>query len=114
MKPRHAAALALVGWYLMVPPIVQPSGREGTADTNAPLSKWVKVIRGTFDSDDACHVALRRFQFDIQSNYQSAAPEPLSESEYQRIQQASSAKCIGSDDPPVEDMLSTLVRHSPL
>jgi hypothetical protein len=23
-KPRHAAALALVGWYLMVPPMVYP------------------------------------------------------------------------------------------
>jgi len=22
MKPRHAAALALAGWYLMVPPVV--------------------------------------------------------------------------------------------
>ena len=96
MNPRHAAAVALVGWYLMVPPIVRPSGREGTTDTNAPLSKWVKVIRGTFDSDDACYVALRRFQFAVQSNYQSAAPEALTESEFQSIRQASSAKCIAS------------------
>jgi hypothetical protein len=98
MYLRPAAALALVGWYLMIPPIVPLSGREGTADANAPLSKWVKVIRGTFDSDDACDVALRRFQFAVQSNDQSAAPEALSESEFQRIQQASSAKCIASDD----------------
>jgi hypothetical protein len=100
---RHAAALALVGWYLMMPPIVRPSGREGTADTNTPLSKWVKVIRGTFDSEDACGVALRRFQFGVQSNYQSAAPEALTESEFQSIQQASSAKCIASDDPRLKE-----------
>jgi hypothetical protein len=38
MKPRHAAALALVGWYLMVPPIDRSSGQ---ADVSAPLSEWV-------------------------------------------------------------------------
>ena len=102
-KARHAAALALVGWYLLVPPVVRPSGGEETADPKAPLSKWVKVIRGTFDSDDACHVALRRFQFDVQSNYQSAAPEALTESEFQRIQQASSARCIATIDPRLKE-----------
>src|SRR6185312_12144148 len=34
MKPRHAAALALVGWYLMMPPW------NPALDANAPLSKW--------------------------------------------------------------------------
>jgi hypothetical protein len=29
MKPRHAAALALVGWYLMVPPITWCAGCVG-------------------------------------------------------------------------------------
>lgn len=37
MKPRHAAALALVGWYLMVPPLA--SLQSQTADLHAPLSK---------------------------------------------------------------------------
>jgi hypothetical protein len=39
MKPRHAAALALVGWYLMTPPNTgydPPRSR----DDGAPLSKW--------------------------------------------------------------------------
>jgi hypothetical protein len=34
MKPRHAAALALVGWYLMAPPILQEMGFQ------RPLSQW--------------------------------------------------------------------------
>jgi len=34
MKPRHAAALALVGWYLMMPPW------RPTVDVSAPLSRW--------------------------------------------------------------------------
>jgi hypothetical protein len=40
MKPRHAAALALVGWYLMEPPIVGPYGRGRVYDASAPLSRW--------------------------------------------------------------------------
>jgi hypothetical protein len=39
----HAASLALVGWYLMVPPFEQP---------NVPLSRW-RVI-GSFDFSGAC------------------------------------------------------------
>jgi hypothetical protein len=29
MKPRHAAALALVGWYLMAPPLDGPNVQIG-------------------------------------------------------------------------------------
>jgi|SRR5208337_782905 len=101
MNLRHAAALALVGWYLMVPPVVQPSGGEEMADPSAPLSKWVN--RGTFDSARKCDEALQRFQFDIQSNYQSAVGEALTDSEFQRIRQASSAKCVAKDDPRLKE-----------
>jgi hypothetical protein len=38
MKPRHVAALTLVGWYLMVPPPVLHSSLP--VDLDAPLSKW--------------------------------------------------------------------------
>ena len=31
MNPRHAAALALVGWYLMVEPLTQADGRISTS-----------------------------------------------------------------------------------
>src|SRR5258708_26826789 len=51
MKPRHAGALALVGWYLMVPPVTS----EGLTDPNAtlvngraPISHWV-----IFRADDS-------------------------------------------------------------
>jgi hypothetical protein len=36
MKPRHAAALALVGWYLLLPPI---TGIPSNLDVDAPFSK---------------------------------------------------------------------------
>ena len=55
MKPRHAAALALVGWYLMIPPHQGVSrscgdGDESGAaclsyfiDPNTPLREWQRV-----------------------------------------------------------------------
>jgi hypothetical protein len=43
MKARHAAALALVGWYLMVPP---------NKNEDTPLSEW--IVRRTYDSAEAC------------------------------------------------------------
>jgi hypothetical protein len=47
MKLRHAAALALVGWYLMMPP------SDGhSIDRNAPLDKW-EVYSG-YDTAKEC------------------------------------------------------------
>jgi hypothetical protein len=48
MNLRHAAALALVGWYLITP----PSGPAGKPDFSAPLSEWGQMA--TFDSAAAC------------------------------------------------------------
>jgi hypothetical protein len=65
MKPRHAAALALVGWYLTFPPLVcvknRPPVQEGNAtilhrpceyDPRRPLSEWTIVI--PYDTAVAC------------------------------------------------------------
>ena len=49
MKLRHAAELALVGWYLMVPPI--PLNRF-RVDIDAPSSKWEHYQ--SFDSAEDC------------------------------------------------------------
>jgi hypothetical protein len=85
MKPSHAAALALVGWYLMVPPSMREdswfcSDRllatlshdlfgtgdqklweqwEKIADVNSPLSKWHQM--GSFETLDACEKARDRY-----------------------------------------------------
>jgi hypothetical protein len=47
VRPHHAAALALVVWYLMIPPV-----HEGKPNTQAPLSAWTVFRR--FDSEAAC------------------------------------------------------------
>jgi hypothetical protein len=48
MKPRHAVALVLVGWYLMVPPVTP----KGVVDIDAPRSAWKNT--GSFDSAQQC------------------------------------------------------------
>jgi|HubBroStandDraft_6_1064221.scaffolds.fasta_scaffold214846_3 hypothetical protein len=52
MTIRHAAALALVGWYLMVPPAI-----PGTHEVNqsAPLSQW--TLRRMFPRNQGCETA---------------------------------------------------------
>jgi hypothetical protein len=52
MNPRHAAALALVGWYLMVPPRAQ----DGSPNIRAPLSEWNQASIG-FDTASECSKA---------------------------------------------------------
>jgi hypothetical protein len=56
MKLRHAAALALVGWYLMVPPQTRTwwIGPERYDDA-APLSRW--TTERSFDKAEACEAA---------------------------------------------------------
>jgi hypothetical protein len=57
MKPRHAAALALVGWYLMVPP---DSTVPHSVDSAAPISRWSIITN--FESADTCKQALTELQ----------------------------------------------------
>jgi len=53
MNTRHATALALVGWYLITPPIESCLGAfSGHSCDQTPLSKW--QIRGTYDSRADC------------------------------------------------------------
>jgi hypothetical protein len=48
---RHVIALALVGWYLMRPPIV-----GGHIDTSAPLNSWRTT--GSYDTAIECRKVL--------------------------------------------------------
>ena len=77
MKVRHAAALALVGWFLMVPPQVCPKNVFNQVpcgrDLNAPLNKWLS--RGYFDSADDCDDRLRT----MKSPFPPGAPSIVDE-----------------------------------
>ena len=84
MRLRHAAALALVGWYLMIPP---KSGKDasGPYDPKAELNKW--FVFGAYDFAHECEGAkfLDREAHKSKSDPMNPALE--------------SAQCIATDDP---------------
>jgi hypothetical protein len=94
---RHAAALALVGWYLIVPPT--RVDREGLPeplpdksgffyDTDAPLSNWFN--EGNFDSAAACAQSLS----ELRHTPRATAADRIQES---------AAKCVATDDPRLKE-----------
>lgn len=52
MKLHHTVALALIGWYLMVPPLI---GSSGVA-TQAPLTQWTALVT-SYLSEQECQRA---------------------------------------------------------
>jgi hypothetical protein len=99
---RHAAALALVGWYLMVPPLVEPDKRA--VDHQAPLGAW--LMMKSFDSASGCQRTMEAMQ--------SAPPKPETHieglTEDQRRTAAKVAKdwmdsmlCVSTDDPRLKE-----------
>ena len=52
MEARHAAALTLVGWYLLIPPFIP----HESYNANAPLREW--QTWKSFDDESACKAAV--------------------------------------------------------
>jgi hypothetical protein len=88
MKLRHAAALALVAWYLMVPPLAEPDGLS--IDTTAPLTAWVNM-KPSFASKPDCETTKAKMI--------ALHPHPSDPSEQLRHDGAKAALCVPSDDP---------------
>src|SRR6266851_5482863 len=78
----HAAALALVGWYLMMPPWYND---EKEPRLNAPIAAW--EILGSYDSADQCMRKLVEL-----ANKAFARSTPKERSEF-------GVNCIATDDP---------------
>jgi hypothetical protein len=89
MKLCHAVALALVGWYLMVPPI--PKGQ--IPDTSVPLSEW--SLSASFDTAKECEKG-RVDNWSLFHKLSLAHPNPDTIS---AVQAAVEAACIATDDP---------------
>jgi hypothetical protein len=90
MKLRHAAALALVGWYLMIPSSTLPPG----VAYKEPLRKW-QIVRG-FDTANDCDDFLSTF---FESSQQKQALNIL-EPAYRDYM---FAECIATDDPRLKE-----------
>jgi hypothetical protein len=111
MRLCHAAALALVGWYLMVPPV-----DKDNVLLNAPISQWVED--SVYDTADACGRAKASIQhcgyvlngaFPSESVKQACGISWHNRNEYTDKKQANavgvfarlymSSQCIATDDP---------------
>jgi hypothetical protein len=101
MKPRHAAALALVGWYLIVPPASDwtkyHKGSNGAflhGFPSAPLSRWKR--QGDFGSQIECEKARQRL---TTRDGQGANQLPTNAKQYF----AAHATCVATDDPRLNE-----------
>jgi hypothetical protein len=93
MNCRHAIWLALIGWYLLVPPLVNAPYK---VDTEASLSNW-KVYR-TFDTAEECN----KFLSASQAKYQHTATAPIGSIKRGTrafALQMTFARCIASQSP---------------
>jgi hypothetical protein len=84
---RHAAVLAMVGWYATAPPFVRV-GNKLTVDGDAPLGQWQAY--GSFDRASDCEQAIHLFQH-------SLAPDP------NRQEQRKFVLCVATDDPRLKE-----------
>jgi hypothetical protein len=95
MNLRHAAALALVGWYLMVPPVVCEKGKC-TAELNAPFSQWHRS-RKSAGSESNCEEARPRVRAAVDKAIKDVSARP----EFDKALTA--GLCVSSDDPRLKE-----------
>jgi hypothetical protein len=97
MKASHAAALALVGWYLISAPLV-----DNRPDVNSPLSKW--TIEHVFDSARDCDAVRSAWRERADRIAQATNQHKKLSTEDGKITigafyEMSSCECIATDDP---------------
>ena len=106
MNLHPAAALALVGWYLMLPPM-----NEKGVFTQASMSDWDQV--GSFDSAVACEQAVQQGQhaiavmgdqeFKQHSQREAAQNGKMAISRADALKRAYAGECIATDDPRLKE-----------
>jgi len=96
MKPRHAVALALVGWYLMVPPFhLDKTGVIDAVNDYAPISTWERLR--SYDAIADCEADRRK---NIEATKQMLGQRNLAGNlGALRILDAEDAQCIATNDP---------------
>ena len=105
MNLRHAAALALVGWYLMFPPPAMNT-KDSVVDVDAPVGKW--TIWASYDAVKDCEAErskkqqefLRLFQEALRSEKDPRNPSPRMLSIFLT---GNMMACIATDDPRLKE-----------
>ena len=105
MSARHAAALALAGWVLLLPPLVLPDSdlhpEPLDVDRKAPLSDWLQ--EESFERAEDCENALRALPDEMRNQRSVIIPGNMGAAEVEQshanlVMGALSAQCIRTDD----------------
>jgi hypothetical protein len=108
MKSHHAAVLALVGWYLMVPPAHTANGKV-FVDSRYSMRYWTRVVR-TFDSATDCEEAREKTKKNVQDAeermLESAAENDANPrgQDIEAYEVGRQMKCVSKDDPRIKGM----------
>ena len=97
MNLRHAVALALVGWYLMVPPIVI-EGETAKVDGSVPLSQWDRGNR-VYQTESACEETRAKLRAIAESHKNWIGPSGSVAAASDRYVLLTNQLCIATDDP---------------
>ena len=105
MNRRHAAALALVGWYLMGPPVRQPKNEEPYLDEHAAYRDW-KILH-TFKTQNECNAAQQRVIEDANNgkltSFSGGFTFVLDGDPKPWLDQQNEAECIATDHPRLKE-----------
>jgi hypothetical protein len=108
MNLRHASALALVGWYLLAPPIVHDPS-HWHPNMKAPLSEW--IVAKSFESASECEKRLAEDNAKAE-NAQSLASMTKQMNDMggghvwdtdELLKEMVNEHCIASDDPRLKE-----------
>jgi|ERR1039458_3173226 hypothetical protein len=98
MKPLHAAALALVGWYLIMPPSLTWDSKQ-TQLANILAERW-KVIE-KHKTEKMCVASLDRL--DVQTLRQWLRKAPTFRS-MQSVNKQLAAECVDDSDARIKSV----------
>jgi hypothetical protein len=101
MNLRHAAALALVGWYLLMPPVVD-EGDTAKVDHSVPLSQWYRGDR-VYETQSACEETNARFRAIGESHKNWIGPSGSVAAANHRYVLMTNQRCIATDDPRLKE-----------
>ena len=93
MNLRHTAALAMVGWYLMAPPMTEISGRPA-ALTETPLGLW--DASASFGNSKSC----LRYQL-ARIDEQKRRSDQVGREYWLEV--FTNSICIATDDPRLKE-----------
>jgi hypothetical protein len=98
MKPRHAAALALVGWYLMAPNNVWTKEKKFFGVIASPCCEdWLQV--DSYETFAECKTRKANMMFQPSEASATKAKLYPKEFEWAAKTAVNDALCIATDDP---------------